>query len=158
MTIDTQALGLAHHAQVFAHKPALTMGSDALTYATLNARVNQLARALRRAGVGVGDAVAAVLHNGFEWFELLNAVCKIGAQIVPVGYRLKGPEISYMVADSHAKLIVGAPDLRDEIDRAVHELSWPDAALWVVGPDTPSRGRAYETVRAAESDAEPDSA
>ena len=63
-----------------------------------------------------------MLHNGFEWFEVLNAAGKLGAQLVPVGYRMKGPEIAYMAADSRAKVIVAAPDLHDEIDRAMHEL------------------------------------
>jgi long-chain acyl-CoA synthetase len=153
-----QSVGLTHHADAFPDKPALIMGGAALTYGVLNTRVNRLAHALRQAGVGVGDAVAAVLHNGFEWFEVLEAVGKLGAQLVPVGYRMKGPEIAYMVADSQAKVIVGAPDLRAEIDRAMHELPLADAALWVIGPDTPWRGQAYEALLAAAHDREPDGA
>ena len=156
MSTDPQSLGLAHHAAAFPGKPAVVWEEKTLTYGALNARVNQLARALRRAGVGTGDAVAAVLHNSFEWLELLNAVGKLGARIVPVGYRLKGPEIAYMVADSHAKLIVGTPPLRAEIDRAVDELQWSDAALWVTETGTPWRGLAYEAQLAAESTAEPE--
>jgi long-chain acyl-CoA synthetase len=155
MPIDPQSVGLAHHAATFPDKAALVMGEVSLSYGALNARANQLAHALRRAGVGVGDAVAAVLHNGFEWFEVLEAVGKLGAQLVPVGYRMKGPEIAYMVADSRAKVIVGAPDLSDEIDRAVHELRCADDALWVIGDAAPWRGHSYEARRAAESAAEP---
>jgi len=158
MATDPASVGLAHHARAFPEKPALIIGDTVRTYGALNARVNRLARALRRVGVGRGDAVGAVLHNGCEWFELLNAVGKIGAQIVPIGYRLKGPEIAHMMADSRAKLLVGAPDLRPEIERALHELSWPDDALWVVGPDAPWRGRAYEALLAAEDDGEPEAA
>ncbi len=156
LATDPQAVGLAHYAKVFPEKPALIFGEEVLTYGALNARVNRLARALRRAGLDVGDSVGAVLPNGFEWLELLNAAGKLGAQIVPIGYRLKGPEIAYMIADSRARLIIGAPDLRDEIDRALRELAWSDEALWVVGRDAPWRGRAYEARLAAESDAEPD--
>lgn len=110
MSLDPSGVGLVHHARERPAKPALVMDDASLTYADLNARVNRLARALRRAGVRVGDSVAAVLHNGCEWFELLNAAGKIGAQLVPVGHRLKGPEIAYMVADSGAKVIVGEWD------------------------------------------------
>jgi long-chain acyl-CoA synthetase len=151
-----EPLGLAHHAAAFPDKPAVVFGENTLIYGALNARVNRLARALRRAGVEAGDAVAAVLPNGFEWFELLNAAGKIGARIVPVGYRLKGPEIAYMVADSGAKLMVGAPALHEEIDRAMDELAMADAALWVTGGAPPWRGRAYETLLAAEATAEPE--
>jgi len=157
-TVDSTPLGLAHHASAFPDKPAVVFGDTTLTYAELNERVNQLARALRRAGVGCGDAVAAVLSNGFEWLELLNAVGKIGARIVPVGYRLKAPEIAYMVADSHAKVIVGAPELRDEIDRTAEELRWSDTALWVTGLDAPWRGASYEAQLAREPATEPEDA
>ncbi|HVO26648.1 MAG TPA: AMP-binding protein [Candidatus Margulisiibacteriota bacterium] len=153
---ESEGLGLAHHAAAFPAKAAVVVGEKVLAYGALNARVNRLARALRRAGVGVGDAVAAVLPNGCEWLELLNAAGKLGAQLVPVGYRLKGPEIAYMVSDSGAKIIVGAPQLRDEIDRAVGELGANDSILWVTGSDRPWRGRAYEALIGAESVDEPE--
>ena len=158
MATNPGSVGLAHHARAFPEKAALIIDDTVCSYGALNARVNRLAHALRRAGVAVGEAVGAALHNGVEWFELLNAVGKIGAQIVPIGYRLKGPEIAYMLADSHAKLMIGAPDLRPEIDRAMQELSWPDAALWVVGSETPWRGRSYEELLANANDGEPDGA
>ena len=119
MPVDREALGVAHHARVHGSKAALVMGERSQTYAELDARVNRLARALRRAGVGVGDAVGAALHNGFEWLELLQAVGKIGASLVPLGYRVKGPEIAYMASDSGTKVLVAAADLRAEIDRAM---------------------------------------
>src|SRR5262245_37736667 len=123
--------GLEHHARTFPDKPALIISAARRSYGELNARVNQLARALRRAGVGAGDTVGAVLHNGFEWYELLNAVGKLGAQLVPIGYRLKGPEIAYMLADSRAKVLIAAADLGDEIDRAAAELAWSEHGLWI---------------------------
>jgi long-chain acyl-CoA synthetase len=143
------------HARALPEKPALIMGSQTMTFARLNARVNRLAQALRRAGVGRGGSVAAVLENGFEWFELLNAVGKLGAMLVPVGYRLKGPEIAFMVRDSAARVIIGTQSLREEIERAAEELGWSDERLWVVGDRVPWQGRAYEAVIADEVESEP---
>lgn len=150
MAADPNALGLAHHARVWPDKPALIVGDARRSYGELAGRVNRLARALRRAGVGVGDGVGAALHNGAEWFELLNAVGLLGAQLVPLGYRLKGPEIAYLLADSGAKVLLAAGDLAAEVDRAAAELGWPDERRWVVGEG--ARGRAYEAVLAAESE------
>ncbi len=158
MAVAPDAAGLVHHARAFPDKPALIMGAAQRTYGELNARVNRLARALRRAGVGPRDAVGAALHNGFEWYELLNAAGKLGAQLVPIGYRLKGPEIAYMMADSGAKVLLAAPDLAAEVDRAVAEVRWPERALWVLGAEPPWRGRAYEQVVAAEPADEPEDA
>ena len=151
MAVDPHALGLAHHARVRPDKPALIVGEERRTYGELAARVNRLARALQTAGVGVGAAVGAALHNGCEWFELLNAVGVLGAQLVPIGYRQKGPEIAYMLADSGAKVLLAAADLALEVDRAAAEIGWPDERRWVVGGG--GRGRAYEAVLASESDA-----
>jgi len=151
MAVDPNALGLAHHARTRPAHPALICGARRLSYGELEARVNRLARALRRAGVGVGGAVGAALHNGPEWFELLNAVGRIGASLVPIGYRLKGPEIAYMLADSGATVLLAAADLAAEVDRAAAELAWADALRWVVGAAAPARGRAYEDVLAGES-------
>lgn len=155
MALDAAAIGLAYHARVRPQRPALIAGEATLTYAALHARVNRLARALRRAGVGEGDAVGAALGNGCAWFELLNAVGKLGALLVPIGYRLKGPEIAYLLADSGARVLLADAALDDEVERAATELDWPDACRWVVGADAPRRGRAYEALLAAESDAEP---
>jgi len=77
---------------------------------------------------------------------------------VPIGYRMKGPEIAYMVADSRAKVIVGAPDLRAEIDRALDELRVAEDTLWVIGAPTPWRGQSYEARLAGARDTEPDGA
>jgi long-chain acyl-CoA synthetase len=158
MAVSAQSVGLAHHARAFPAKPALIVGDAIRSYADLDARVNRLVRALRRAGVCTGDAVGAALHNGFEWYELLNAAGKLGAQLVPIGYRLKGPEIAYLLADSAATLLLAAPDLAPEVDRAMDELSWPDDRLWVVGAQAPWRGRSYERVLEAEPVGEPDGA
>jgi long-chain acyl-CoA synthetase len=155
MSIDQRSLGLAHHARTFPEKPAVILGDAVRTYGALNARVNRLARALRRAGVGTGDTVGAALENSFEWLELLNACGKIGAQLVPIGYRLKGPEIAYMLTDARAKLLVGTPRLHEEIDRALASIAWPPDALWVIGTEPPWRGRAYEAVLVQESPDEP---
>ena len=150
MADGTDALGLAHHAREWPDKPALIVGETQRTYGELASRVHRLARALRAVGVGVGDTVGAALHNGCEWFELLNAVGVLGAQLVPIGYRLKGPEIAYMMADSGARVLVAAADLAAEVDRALSEQPLSDRALWVVGAERPWRGRAYEDVLADE--------
>ncbi|MGH7786239.1 MAG: AMP-binding protein [Candidatus Binatia bacterium] len=143
---------MLQHAEAVPQKTALILGDQRRSYGELGRRTCQLARALRRAGVGAGDTVGAALHNGFEWFELLNAVGLLGAQLVPIGYRLKGPEIAYMLGDSGATVLLAAADLATDVDRAAADLDWPDAALWVVGEGR-WRGRAYEAVLAAEDGA-----
>lgn len=153
--VDANTVGLAHRARVTPDKAALIMGHRSLSFAQLDARVNRLAHALRRAGVGRGAAVGAALENGFEWFELLNAVGKLGAQLVPIGYRSKGPEIAFLLGDSAARVLVGTATLREEIERGLDDIGWADDRLWIIGAEPPWRGRSYETVLAAERSDEP---
>jgi hypothetical protein len=69
-----------------------------------------------------GSAYEMLAENFVKTLKIARcgkaAVGKLGAQLVPVGYRMKGPEIAYLVADSRAKVIVGAP-----LNRAVSVLT-----------------------------------
>ncbi len=157
MTVDVESVGLARHAERTPEKVALVAGEVRRTYGELNARVNRLARALRRQGIGPGDCVAAVLSNGVEWLELLNALGKIGGLLVPVGYRLRAPEIRYMLDDSRASAAVVDPTLLPELERALHGADWSDDRVWVSGTRA-GRGISYEDLLGQESDAEPEAA
>ena len=69
----------------------------------LLASSNQVVHGLRAAGLGPGDAVAMVLPNSVEVFELYLAVLQAGFYLVPINTHLVGPEIAYIVRDSEAK-------------------------------------------------------
>jgi long-chain acyl-CoA synthetase len=98
-----------------------------------------------------GDRVAVALHNSFEWFEALNALGRLGALLVPLSYRGKGPELAYMIADSGAKLLIVDPRLASEVDRALEEAPLPEHAIWVTGDERPWRGERLEERIAAEA-------
>jgi long-chain acyl-CoA synthetase len=78
----------------------------ALTYAQLDQRSNRLAQALLAAGVGPGVRVAHLDRTGPEVVELLFAVSKIGAVLVPLNWRLAVAELARIVADSGAPVLV----------------------------------------------------
>jgi long-chain acyl-CoA synthetase len=94
--------------------PALVFEGREISYRELNARSNQVARALRAAGVAAGQRVAFLDKNRPEYFELLFGAAKLNAVCVCVNWRLAPGEIAHVVADADAEvLIVGA-------DQAVH--------------------------------------
>jgi long-chain acyl-CoA synthetase len=142
--------GIAAMARRAPDKPAMHFEGQVRRYGELDARVNRIAHALARAGVGAGDRVAVALFNSFEWFEVLNALGRLGALLVPLSYRGKGPELAYMIADSGARLLVTDPRLAAEVDRALAEAPLRDDAVWVVGADRPWRGRSLEQQIAVE--------
>ncbi len=90
---------------------ALTYGSAQLTYAQLNQRANQLARHLRRRGVGKGTTVGVCLQRGFDLLTALLAVMKSGGVCLPLDPKYPADRISYMVEDSAAPLVITQPGL-----------------------------------------------
>jgi long-chain acyl-CoA synthetase len=81
-----------------------------MTYAQLDAKVNQMANALSSLGVQKGDRVALYLRNIPEFVVIFLANCKIGAISVPFNIMLRQLEIEYIINDSEAKILFGMPE------------------------------------------------
>src|SRR6266516_5585395 len=99
------------HATMRPNKLALVCGERSLTYATLNARANRVANALRSLGVQEGDCVAVMVHNSLEGLGMGIGLSKLAAMHVPVNYRLREHEVSYIANDSGAKVVLAGPEL-----------------------------------------------
>ena len=82
-----------------------------LTYRELEARVRSLAGLLRADGVAENDRVAVICRNRIEFFELLFAVGKLGAVLVPLNWRMPAAELAPLVDDAAPRLLFyGAED------------------------------------------------
>jgi long-chain acyl-CoA synthetase len=121
----------------------------AVTFGQLGQRVNQVSRALRAHGLAAGDVIAAIVHNGPEYLELMLAAGQVGVIVVPVNWHLTVPEVLYIVGDSGAGLVVAAAD-------QARELSLDDlpAHRFVIGGEAPG-WRPYADLGAAESGSPP---
>ena len=93
-------------------------GQD-LTWSELDERTNRLANGLAARGVGHGDRVAILSNNTPAYLELVPAVHKLGAILVPLNVRLAAAELRYLVEHSGAKVVVVEPALRPQLDEAV---------------------------------------
>ncbi len=86
-------------------------GGGRRSYRELNQRADALAGALAGdLGVGHGDRVAVMMYNGPTLLEAMFAVWKAGATVVPLNARFTAEEISYHVADSGARVLIGGAD------------------------------------------------
>jgi long-chain acyl-CoA synthetase len=101
-----------------ADRPALIAGTDRLAYGTLASRAEAVAANLARAGVRQGDRVAVMAHNGLEAVLCVCAVALLGAVVVPIGTRLKRPEISHIFEDSEPAAVLHAPEFAAELPQA----------------------------------------
>ncbi|WP_203721003.1 non-ribosomal peptide synthetase, partial [Paractinoplanes brasiliensis] len=97
--VTTATLPALFEAQVARapHAPAVSFGEVTWTYEELNARANQLARALIEHGVGPEDFVAVVLPRSPELVAGLMAVLKAGAAYFPVDPNLPPARVAYML-------------------------------------------------------------
>ncbi len=89
-------------------RTAMVCGSASRTFAEMQERVNRLANALQVLGVSKGDNVAVMALNSMQYVEIYYACAKLGAVFVPLNYRAKREEISYMCNNAEtAVLFVG---------------------------------------------------
>lgn len=102
-----------YHAEVRGDRPAFEFEGRVLTYADLDRHVNQVANGLAAAGVGRGDRISYLGKNCDRYFELLFGAAKLGAVMTPINWRLAGPEIAYILADSGSKALFVGPEFTD---------------------------------------------
>jgi long-chain acyl-CoA synthetase len=60
---------------------------------------NQLVHGLHALGLQPGDAIACVLPNSLEAYELYLAMQQAGWYLTPINFHLVGPEIAYILQD-----------------------------------------------------------
>ncbi len=84
---------------------AMIFEEKRITYVQLQDRVNRLANALADLGVGEGDRVSMLHVNCNEQIEAYFAVAKLDAVYVPINFRARADEITYMMNDSSPKVL-----------------------------------------------------
>ncbi|HKG98722.1 MAG TPA: amino acid adenylation domain-containing protein, partial [Pyrinomonadaceae bacterium] len=77
-----------------------------LTYEELERRANQLARRLRREGVGPEDLVAACMERSTELLVALLGILKAGGAYVPLDPSYPQPRLQFMLEDSAAAVVL----------------------------------------------------
>ncbi len=71
-----------------------------------NERSCRLANGLKKLGVGCRDTFAVMAYNRGEWMDVYAGCAKGGQIIVPITFRLAGPEIEYIVNHSECKAFI----------------------------------------------------
>jgi acyl-CoA synthetase (AMP-forming)/AMP-acid ligase II len=95
-----------------------------LSFAELDARVNQLAHVFLAQGVKAGDHVGTHLYDGNQYVEVTLAAYKVRAVPVNVNFRYVDEELTYLFDNADLKLVVTEPDLEERAARAAATLAW----------------------------------
>jgi acyl-CoA synthetase (AMP-forming)/AMP-acid ligase II len=143
------------NAKKFSTTVALKDKSRRFTYPQTNERVNRLANSLLSLGLAKGDRVAVLMENSIEIIEIYLATAKSGLVIVPINFRLVGPEISYIVNNSDAKAFIVHDQFAHEVDRVKAELTNIAAADYFVVGKNLAGYRDYEELISDGSAEEP---
>ena len=123
------------------------------TFAELNERACRLGNAMKSIGVKRGDRVGLLALNEPEYYDMLFGLAKIGAILVPINYRLAGPEIAFMLSDCEAKVFVFGPEYAEITDSFRRDIP---AELYIAISDRPPDwARSYEAFIMGASAEEP---
>lgn len=121
------------HGRNLASKLALVSGDEALTFGELDRRIDAAAAGLAARGIGRGQRVVLMLHNGAPLVVLSAAVARLGAAAVTVSWRSTASELRYLVDHSGARGLVFDASLADVVARAAIESSQLSALVSVDG-------------------------
>ena len=87
-------------------------GDGSVSYAQLNQRANQLARLLRKNGVGAETRVGICLPRSPQMLIALLAVMKAGGAYVPLDPAYPAERLAFMLEDAAAPLLLTTSELR----------------------------------------------
>ena len=145
------ATAFLESARKCAGKPALFWGEEVVTYDDLVAQSRWLAKKLgEEMGVKPGERVAIWLKNCPEFVPVLFGILQAGAVAVPINNFLKPDEVSYILKDSGAKILISDASMQEGPSRLRESI----AGLQVL--ETESLGRSTEPLSRENTQTEKD--
>ncbi len=96
-------------------KPIIISTERTVTYSQFVIRSRELAKNLYDLGLRPGDQVAVMTYNMPENTEVFIATSALQAGVVNVGYKMKPPEIEYIVNNSDSRILVFYHEFADRI-------------------------------------------
>jgi long-chain acyl-CoA synthetase len=139
-------------ARIHASREAVVFEDTRLSYGELDLRVNRLANALLRLGLGRGERVALLAENTHKVLELYLGAAKAGLVTVPLNVRLSLEEQRQILDDSGAALVLAGDGYEDTAARL--QPAARSVRSWV-GLDREIGGLHYEAMLREAPDTDP---
>ena len=145
-----RVMNLAHllrqAARRFPQEIGFVHGPTETTWAQMDARVDAMAAALVKRGIGKGDRILVQSKNCLEMFESMFAAFRIGAVWVPTNFRQTPDEVAYLAQASGAIAMICHADFPEHV--AVVRAQSP-AIGFVIGIGTADFGEEYNALVAS---------
>ena len=106
-------------AQVYPQRTAIVHGALRQTWAQTYARCRQLASALQRRGIGLGDTVAVMLPNTPPMVEAHFGIPMAGAVLNTLNTRLDPEALAFMLDHGEAKVVIVDPEFSGVMAQAL---------------------------------------
>ncbi|MBI09045.1 MAG: AMP-binding protein [Rhodospirillaceae bacterium] len=90
----------------FGNREGLVFGDQRYTFAEMATRIDRTAKGLMAVGVQPGDKVGLWLLNQPEWLDLMFAIAKIGAVLVPINTRFRTRDLEYVLTQSDCAYLI----------------------------------------------------
>ena len=121
-------------AMIVPDRHAIVFDDQRITFGELGERVNRLANGLADLGVGAGDRVAVMQVNCNEHIESYFATAKLDAIFVPINFRARAEELSFMLNDSGVKAIILGQRYQDMLRQVKPELTTLEHQITLEAP------------------------
>lgn len=104
----------------FIHPDRLAIVDDKkeVTYEELNQRVNQWCGFLLEKGVTSNQSVMVFMHNKVEYLEVILALVKINAKVIPLNVYYKQSEIEYLIVQNQDAMMIADKEFSHLIEKA----------------------------------------
>ncbi len=122
-----------------------------------NDRSCRVANGLKDLGVGYQETFAVLAFNRGEWMDIYAGCAKGGQMVVPIMFRLAGPDIEYITNHSECKAFIVEAPFVELVDSIKEKLPIPkDAYIYLGDGPVPDGYVGYEDWLAKSSPEEPD--
>ncbi|MFA1540569.1 class I adenylate-forming enzyme family protein [Actinomadura monticuli] len=112
-TVSSDTVGAALADAAARDKAFLYDGDGALTFTEFDELVDRVAGGLLARGIGRGDRIGLLGLNTPQWLAVFYGAARIGAVIVPLNVRYREQELSYMLGQSGARMVISVDAIPD---------------------------------------------